>query len=344
MLVVQSLYGRIACACVAAIAIVSVSCDRRAVLERVEDQYARGNCREAAFIVRHHFRRGGERTPELLFAGGRALLCLGNESEAADYFAAASRADSAWAPRIADVLRDEALASFEQGQAARGRRFLLQAVRYRQELDFGAYNAVAGTMMIEQKDYHAAVRFLGRYLEQHPDTAGAAAATLSLGEAYEGLGETLGAIELYTDFQQRFPNSRLISTVRYRLEKLLFEAGEEFAAAGDYEEAHRILARLASTADNPTTLEKTYFLLAGIAEAQEDYERAVSYYWEIVHLNPGASGRLVEHQLPRRPGGRRHRRVLRGAHRWDRRRARSPEGEARAGHLSGRRPGPRGHP
>lgn len=294
MLFAKPLYMLLVCACGAALAVSFASCDRRAVLERVEDQYARGNCRDAAFIVRHHLRKGGERTPELLVAGGRALLCLGNESEAADYFNAAVEADSAWAPSIADVLCEEALASFERGAPARGKRFILQAIGYRPDNDFGAYNSLAGELLLERREYEEAIRYFKMYLAHYPDTAGASAVTLSLGEAYEGLGATEQAIEVYTRFAERFPISRMRSTAQYRLEKLLLEEGERLAATGEQEEARRLLEQLAGTADNQVTLERTHFMLGGIAEAQADFERALKHYWEIMHLNPGSSGRLVE--------------------------------------------------
>jgi tetratricopeptide (TPR) repeat protein len=280
--------------CLAAALAAGESCEKKSVLEEVEREYAKGNYREAVFIARHHFRRVGGRTPDLLFVTGKAMLRLGNEADASDCFAEAYSIDSTWAPRIADELQGEALSSFDQGLTARGRRFVLQAVGYRDDIDFGEYDAVAGTLLLERRDFDGAIRYLGRYLAEHPDTAGTAAVMLDLGSAYEGKGETLRAIELYTDFRERYPKSRLRSTATYRLESLLLESGEEMLTGGEHEEARRILEQLATGGDNPLVREKANFLLGEIAEADLDRERALHYYWEVVNLNLGSSGRLVE--------------------------------------------------
>lgn len=281
-------------ACVWAAVSAAGSCDRKSVLEQVEEEYAKENYREAVFIARHHMRRGGERTPELLFATGRSMLRLGNEADAADCFAETYSIDSTWASRIAEELRQEALSSFAQGLEARGRRFILRAIGYSGEIDFGEHDAVAGSLLLERRDFDGAIRYLASYLAGHPDTAGTAAVMLELGEAYEGSGQTLRAIELYTSFGERFPKSRMRSTATYRLETLLLESGEEMITGGAHDEARRILERLAAGGDNPLVREKANFLLGEIAEAEGDTERALRHYWEVVHLNPGSSGRLVE--------------------------------------------------
>lgn len=270
------------------------SCEGRSVLEKAEEEYAKGNYREAVFIARHHFRRGGDRTPELLFVTGRAMLRLGNEADAADCFAEANSIDSTWAPRIAAELRAEALTSLEQGLSARGERFVLQAIGYGPQTDFGEYDAVAGALLLDRGEFERAIPFLARYLDAHPDTAGNAAVMLDLGAAYEGTGRTLRAIELYTEFQDRYPKSRLRSTATYRLESLLLESGEELITGGAHDEARGILEQLASEGDNPLVREKASFLLGEIAEADLDMERALHYYREVVNLNLGSSGRLVE--------------------------------------------------
>ncbi|MDD3643117.1 MAG: tetratricopeptide repeat protein [Candidatus Krumholzibacteria bacterium] len=280
--------------CLLAALAAASSCERQSVLEKTEEEYAKGNYREAVFIARHHFRRGGERTPELLFVTGKAMLRLGNEADASDCFAEAYSIDSTWAPRIAQELRAEALSSFGEGLAARGQRFILLAIGYRAEIDFGQYDAVAGTLLLERGDFDGAIKYLGRYLASHPDTAGTASVMLDLGAAYEGTGETLRAIELYTEFRERYPKSRLGSTATYRLETLLLESGEEMITGGDRDEARRILEQLVAGGDNPLVREKSNFLLGEIAEADLDIERALRYYREVVHLNLGSSGRLVE--------------------------------------------------
>ena len=65
-------------------------------------------------------------------------------------------------------------------------------------------------------------------------------------------------------------------------------------SGGDPEEAERILGDLAATAGNPLIREKANFLLAEIYESRADYNTAVKYYTEVINLNLGSSGRLVE--------------------------------------------------
>ncbi len=294
MIVFRRHFRRLACLGLAVMTAASASCGSNTVLERVEEEYAKGNYREALFIARLHFRKGGERTPELLFIAGKAYLRLGIEAEASDRFAELFDSDSTWAPRIAGLLRDEALESLEKGRTAKGSRFIIRAVNYGQDLDFGRFDGLAGDLMLDRKDYRMAIHYYTGFLEQHPDTAGAAVVMMDLGAAYEGNGDTLEAIDLYRDFQDRYPKSRMRSTARWKLENLLLDAGREMLSGGEPEEAERILAELAATGGNSLVREKANFLLAEIYESKADYRTAVRYYTEVVNLNLGSSGRLAE--------------------------------------------------
>ena len=219
-----------------ALALSLLGCGKKDLLDQVEEEYGKGNYREALFLVKHHFRRGGERTPDLLFISGKAFLKLGRESEAADSFNEIFGIDSLWAPRLAEVLHDEAVESLENGNEAKGRRFILRAVDFRNDIDFGEYNADVGQLLLERKDFDGAVLYLTRYLEDHSDTTGAAGAMIDLGSAYEGRGEMLRAIDLYRSFKEKYPKSRLVPTVNWRLENLLLNTGEELLSGGETEE------------------------------------------------------------------------------------------------------------
>lgn len=287
-------FRRLAFLGLALIAAAAFSCGSKPVLEQAEEEYAKGNYREALYIIRHHFRRGGERTPELLFLSGKSYMRLGIESEASDSFAEIFIGDSTWAPMIAGVLKAEALESLEKGQTAKGSRFIIQTVNYSPDLDFGAYNGLAGDLMLDRKDYRGAIHYYSVFLGEYPDTAGAAAVMMDLGAAYEGHGDTLEAIDLYKDFQERYPKSRMRSTAEWKLENLLLDSGKEMLTGGEPEEAERILGELAAEAGNPLIMEKANFLLAEIYESRADYPMAIRYYTEVINLNLGSSGRLVE--------------------------------------------------
>jgi tetratricopeptide (TPR) repeat protein len=272
----------------------TVSCEQKSILEKVSGEFSKGNYAESVFLARHHFKKGGEKDPELLFIVGRALLKLGSEAEAADSFAEICAIDSSWATRIAGLYRVEALENLETGQEARGKRFILKTAEFGPDTDFGPYNPVAGEILLEGRDFDGAIRYFRRYLQAHPDTAGAAEVMIQLGSAYEGKGDKLHAIELYRRFQDRYPGSRLMSTVEWKLENLLLNAGTELYSGGEIEKAQALLLELADSAGNPLVREKVNFLLAEIFESRNETESAVDYYSRVVHMNLGSSGRLVE--------------------------------------------------
>ena len=294
MIVFRRHFRRLACLGLAVMAAAAASCGSDSVLEQVEAEFDKGNYREALYIARHHFRKGGERTPELLFLSGRSYIALSIEADASDSFAEVFSSDSTWAPMIAEVLREEALLSLEKGLTAKGSRFIIQAVNYGKNLDFGRFDGLAGDLMLERKDYGGAIHYYTIFLEEYPDTAGAAAVMMDLGAAYEGHGDILEAIHLYREFQDRYPKSRMRSTAQWKLENLLLDSGNELLTGGEPEEAERILVELADTAGNLLVREKATFLLAEIYESREDYTRAVRYYKEVVNLTLGSSGRLAE--------------------------------------------------
>ncbi|MBN2185526.1 MAG: tetratricopeptide repeat protein [Candidatus Krumholzibacteriota bacterium] len=277
----------------------ALACEKKGLLQEVEEEYAKGNYHEALFLVKHNFRRGGERTPDLLFISGKAFLKLGRESEADDSFREVYGIDSLWAPRLAEVLQNEAIENLEKGHDAKGRRFILRAVDYRNDIDFGEYNAEVGELLLDRKDYDGAVLYFTRYLEDRSDTIGAAQVMIDLGAAYEARGEMLRAIDLYRLFQERYPKSRLVSTVNWRLENLLLNAGEELFSGGETEESENLLLELAESADNPLVREKVNFMLARIFESKLEFAKAIEYYKKVVYMNLGSSGRLVENAKER---------------------------------------------
>jgi tetratricopeptide (TPR) repeat protein len=280
--------------CVCAALVIVFSCSRETIADRAREEYERGQYREALFLIKHHFKKGGERSPELLFLAGQSWLRLGIEAEADDAFAEVYSSDSTWAPRIAQEFKSEALNSMERGLEARGERFLQQALNYDPHLDFGHCNAMAGELLLERGDYEGSVAHLERYLEEYPDTAGAAQVMMHLGTAYEGMGEIDKAIETYRLFERRYDKSRLKTTASWRIENLLYSKAEDRKAGGEMHEAAAILEPLAQAAQNPLVRERANFLLGEIYEEQGDMTRALSYYRQVINLNLGSSGRLVE--------------------------------------------------
>ncbi len=270
------------------------SCGGGGTLEKAEKEYEKGRYREAIFVIRHHFRRGGERRPDLLFLSGKAYLALGSEAEAEDAFAEAFSKDSTLAQEISAYFREEAEKSLQSGLALKGKRFMRQALTYDHDIDFDGYNAVAGEIMMDRKDYPSAARYFERYIESYPDSSGAAEVMLSLGTAYEEMGEIHAAIENYRRFQDRYPLSRLKTTVTWKLENLVYRMAEESLAEGRLDEAKLALEDLASGASARLVRERANFMLGEISEQTGDTEAALRYYREVVNLSLGESGRLLE--------------------------------------------------
>jgi len=270
----------------------ALACGRESVLDKASREYDAGDYREAIFILRHHFKKGGERTPAMLFLAGKAWLKAGSEAEAQASFDECRKSDASFASKIALFYRDEAIASLESGDPARGRRMMLAAAGFQSGLDFGPYDFAAGKLYLERRDFDTAIRYLNRYLEKYPNAPHAAEALIDLAAAYEGMGDTGRAISIYRRFQESYPKSGLASNALWELESLLLKEAETLSREGETSAAESILVGLAPTAGSPLVKERVNFLLGELCERRGDAANAARYYREVV--NSGSSGRLVE--------------------------------------------------
>ena len=269
-----------------------LSCERESVFDKAKHEYESGRYREAVFLIRHYFKKGGERTPDLLFLFGMAWLKTGSEAEAQNAFEECRKLDAARSPKIAQFLKDEAVESIKTGDAARGKRLMSMALRFQSGLDFGPYNVIAGELYLDRREFDTAIDYFNRYLERNGGTAQAAQAMIDLASAYEKKGDIDRAIELYRMFQKEYPRSRLASNALWELETLLLKEAEALYEANEAGEAESLFANLASTSDNRLVKERANFFLGEISEKRGDTPSAVRYYREVVHS--GSSGRLVE--------------------------------------------------
>jgi len=284
----------------------SLSCGKKSVLDEATVEYDAGRYREAVFLIRHYFKKGGEQTAPLLFLAGKAWLKAGSEAEAEDSFGACAKEDPAFGSAIAQFLKVEAIEGIASGDAAKGRRLMLAALNFKPGLDFGQYNDAAAALYVDRKDFETAIRYFEMYLRDNPKAPGAAEAMINLAAAYEKKGDSAKAIETYTKFQESYPKSRLASNVLWELENLLLKEAETYRASGETDKAEPILAKLASTAGSPMARERANFLLGEMYEQRGDPKNAIRYYREVVDL--GSTGRLVEKakerieklQVPRR--------------------------------------------
>jgi len=269
-----------------------LSCERESVLEKANKEYAAGRYRETVFLIRHHFKKGGERTADLLFLFGTAWLKTGSEAEAQSAFEECRKKDAGRTPKIAQYLKDEAIAGIKAGDVARGKRMMSMALNFQRGLDFGPYNVVAGELYLDRREFDTAIDYFDRFLKQNPSSSQAAQAMIDLASAYEKKGDIDRAIELYRKFQESYPKSRLASNALWELENLLLREAETYYQNGETGEAEPLLTNLASQAGNRLIRERASFLLGEICEKRGDTKAAVRYYREVV--NSGSSGRLVE--------------------------------------------------
>jgi tetratricopeptide (TPR) repeat protein len=268
------------------------SCGADPVLERAQREYDAGKYRDAVAIIRLHFKKDGEKTPELLFLAGAAYLRSGSEADAQSAFDQCRTADPSRAAAIADFLRSEAMESINGGDAARGKRLMSLAVLHRPGTDFGKQNLLAAEIFLERRDFPSAIMYLERFVRDEPDDPRAAEALIELAAAYQKNGASGRAIEVYRTFQLRFPRSRLASDAVWELETLLLRDAEERVAEGGNEEAEAMLVDLAATAASPIVKDRSNFLLGEICEARGDARDAVRYYRAVV--DAGTGGRLVD--------------------------------------------------
>ena len=268
------------------------SCNRESILEKAQKEYSAGRYRETVFLIRHSIKRGQSPSPELLFLLGRSWLKSGSEAEARSAFEDCRKKDASYGPKIARFLKDEAMASIRSLDVARGKRMIMLALGFQSGLDFGEYNAVAGKLFLDRREFDAAIKYLERYLNEFPDAPNAAEAMIDLAAAYEKKGDIDRAISLYRRFQERYPESGLASNALWEFENLLLKEAENLYRGGAVSEAESLLAGLAPAAGSPLVKERTNFLLGEIHEGRGDVKEAVRYFREVV--NSGSSARLVQ--------------------------------------------------
>jgi tetratricopeptide (TPR) repeat protein len=270
----------------------ALACGHESILDRAMREYEGGRYREAVFIIRHHIKKGGQTSAELMFLFGKSWLKSGSEAEAQAAFEECIKKEAGFGTKIAQFLRSEALSSVKASDVARGKRMMLLALDFQSDLDFGEYNVFAAELYIERREFDKAIPYLERYLEKFPAASGGAEAMIELASAYEKKGDAGKAISLYRKFQETYPKSRLASNAVWELESLLLKEAEALYGDGAVSEAESVLVELQWTGANPLVKERTNFLLGEICEKRGDATNAVRHYREVV--NSGSSGRLVE--------------------------------------------------
>jgi len=270
------------------------SCSKKSPVEEARKFIGNGKYRDALFVIKHYFKRGGERSPELLFLAGISYLKLGIESDASESFEECISRDKRWAGKIAEIYSKEVARAVEKKKLAKAKRMIAEAIHFNPGVDFGRYNVIAGNVLMEQRSDSLAVVYFERYMLAHPDTSGISRVMLDLATCYENMGDTTKAVEMCRNLITRFPKSQLRSSAEWKLENLLYEKALGAFNAGQADEARLMLEEIVSSSKNPVIKEKAYFLLGRIYERLGDRDKAIRFYREVVNLNLGSSSRLLE--------------------------------------------------
>ncbi|MCD6379839.1 tetratricopeptide repeat protein [bacterium] len=274
--------------------LIFVSCGQDSIVQRVEKEYKNENFKQVVFLVKHNFSKGGPRNPHLLFITAESLLLLGIESEAEDYFAEIYSSDSTWAPKIASVLQNRAIEYMNKGAVAGGRRFIIQAVNYNPNITFGEYDLEAGKLLMEKRDFNEAIVFFKQYIDNYPDSSGAAGAMLNLGLAYQEAGFNRKAIDIYRFLVMKYPVSRFVSTASWNYENLSIEEAKRAFEGNELEIAENILLPLTNSSENTLNLVRANFMLGEIFSRQKFVQKSIDCYKKVLRLNLGSSGRYTE--------------------------------------------------
>ncbi|MDD4856556.1 MAG: tetratricopeptide repeat protein [Candidatus Krumholzibacteria bacterium] len=270
----------------------ALACGSESILDKAAKEYEAGSYREAIFLIRHHIKKGGQTSAELMLLFGKSWLKTGSEAEAQSAFEECAKKDASYGPKIAQFLRSEAISSIKASDEARGKRMMMLALDFQSGLDFGEYNLATADLYLQKRDYDMAVFYLEKYLHEFPDASGAAEAMIELASAYEKKGDPGKAISIYRRFQDSYPKSRLATDAVWELESLLLREAETLYGEGQVSEAESVLVELQSRGGSPLVKERTSFLLGEICEKRSDVANAIRYYRDVV--NAGSSGRLVE--------------------------------------------------
>jgi len=271
-----------------------VSCSKRSPIEEAKRFIDEGKYRDAIFVIKHYFKRGGEKNPELLYLAGISYLKLGIESDASESFEECISKDKSWAEKIADIYSREVLIAMGKQKLSKAKRLIAEAIHFRPGVDFGRYNVIAGNVLMEQRVDSLAIVYFERYMQEYPDTSGISRVMLNLATCYESMGDTTKALEMCRTIISKFPKSQVKSSAEWKLENLLYKKALGAFYAEQADEARLMLEEIITSSHNPVIKEKAYFLLGRIYESLGDVSGAVRYYREVVNLNLGSSSRLLE--------------------------------------------------
>jgi tetratricopeptide (TPR) repeat protein len=276
-----------ACVCVA-----GCSKERKSLAE-IEEAYAGMDYSETVALCKYAIRRNWD-TPRVYYYYGAALVSLDRDYEGYQKLDEAVAREMSIAAEAAELLRRLGLEAAGEGERPTAARRLKKASEYDPGVELGPYRFLVADAYFEDKNYGRAAPLYRAALDAYPDTSIAETASFNMAIAYDEMGWHTLAREAYEGVLDRFPRGEHHSDATWRLSNLLYEEAEKQHVLGNYEDAVTILDALVERTDNRGLLQKTHFLLGETYEAMGEFKQAHGEYREVISVDRGASGRIVE--------------------------------------------------
>lgn len=275
-------------------AALAAGCSKKAgALDDIKEAYEGGDYEETVALCKYAIRRDWDTPPVYLYYGA-ALLSLGRDYEGFKRLEEGIAGDIELAPRIAALVHERALEDARRGDRKRAARRMQKAIEYDPSIDIGPYRFMVAEAYYEQQNYGRAAPIYKEAIAAYPDTSILETAYFNMATSYDEMGWNAQAREAYEQLLALFPRGEYKSESAWRLTNLLYEHAEKQHVLGNYDETVETLSDLIDRTDNIGLLQKAHFLLGETYEAMSDYRSAYDEYREVINVDRGASGRIVE--------------------------------------------------
>lgn len=281
------------CVLVALVAFAPGCSKEKKSLSDIQEAYDRSDWEETVALCKYNIRRQWD-TPRVYYYYGAALVHLGRDYEGFKRLDDGVAKDMSLASDAASFLYDSAVHDLDGGNRSRAARRMQKAIEYDPSLDIGPYRFMVADAYFKEENYGRAAALYKDAVAAYPDTAVVETALFNMATSYDETGWNEQAREAYEALLERFPRGENKSEASWRLANLMYEYAEKQNVLGNYEDAVEVLDRLVTQTTNRGLLQKANYLLGETYEAMEQYGDAYSAYRQVIAVDRGASGRIVE--------------------------------------------------
>jgi len=266
---------------------------RKQSLSEIKSTFESGDYNETVAQCKYAIRRQWD-SPETYYYYGAALIAQDRDYEGFRMFEQGIAGDMSLAAKAAAYLFEHTDAELVRRDRAQAARRLQKAVEYDPSIDIGRFRFLVADTYFEAKNYGRAAEFYRAALDAYPDTSIAESACFNLAVSYAEQGWNAQARQTYEEMLERFPRGEYKTEVAWRLGNLMYDDAEKQQQDGNYEDAVSTLETVIKTTTNDGLLQKSNFLLGETYEAMGDLKAAYAAYKQVIEVDRGASGRIVE--------------------------------------------------